>query len=85
MLPDLIKYAEYNNWGDPKATDGPNIIGYLNFKCKCIIDGKKECIRLAVQFQKGGNYNFFVKLQEDRLFFFFCRVAAALSFIVLSP
>lgn len=56
MLPELIKYAEYNNWGNPKETDGPNIIGYLNFKCKCMIDGKKENVRLAVQFQKGGKY-----------------------------
>ena len=56
VLPEIIKYAEYNNWGDPKPTDGPNIIGYLNFKCKCVIDGKKENIRLAVQFQKGGKY-----------------------------
>ena len=42
LLPELIKYAEYNNWGNPKPTDGPNIIGYLNFKCKCLIDGKKR-------------------------------------------
>ena len=40
VLPDIIKYAKYNNWGAPKPTDGPNIIGYLNFKCKCNIDGK---------------------------------------------
>ena len=66
MLPDLIKYAEYNNWGDPKATDGPNIIGYLNFKCKCIIDGKKECIRLAVQFQKGGKYYYNIEINKKK-------------------
>ena len=66
MLPDLIKYAEYNNWGNPKATDGPNIIGYLNFKCKCMIDGKKENIRLAVQFQKGGKYYYNIEINKKK-------------------
>ena len=62
ILPDIIKHALYNNWGDPKATDGPNIIGYLNFKCKCILDGKKENIRLAIQFQKGGKYYYNIEV-----------------------
>ena len=64
MLPELIRYAEYNNWGNPKPTDGPNIIGYLNFKCKCQIDGKKENIRLAVQFQKGGKYYYNIEINK---------------------
>lgn len=62
ILPDIIKHALYNNWGDRKATDGPNIIGYLNFKCKCILDGKKENIRLAIQFQKGGKYYYNIEV-----------------------
>ena len=62
VLPEIIKYAQYNNWGSPKATDGSNIIGYLNFKCKCLIDGKKENIRLAVQFQKGGKYYYNIEV-----------------------
>ena len=65
-LPEIIKYAEYNNWGNPKTTDGPNIIGYLNFKCKCIIDGKKENIRLAVQFQKGGKYYYNIEINKKK-------------------
>ena len=66
MLPELIKYAEYNNWGNPKETDGPNIIGYLNFKCKCMIDGKKENVRLAVQFQKGGKYYYNIEINKKK-------------------
>ena len=66
LLPDLIKYAEYNNWGKPKETDGPNIIGYLNFKCKCLIDGKKEHVRLAVQFQKGGKYYYNIEINKKK-------------------
>ena len=65
-LPEIIKYAKYNNWGPPKATDGPNIIGYLNFKCKCIIDGAKENIRLAVQFQKGGKYYYNIEVNMKK-------------------
>jgi hypothetical protein len=66
VLPEIIKYAEYNNWGNPKDTDGPNIIGYLNFKCKCVIDGKKENIRLAVQFQKGGKYYYNIEVNKKK-------------------
>lgn len=66
ILPEIIKYAQYNNWGSPKATDGPNIIGYLNFKCKCIIDGAKENIRLAVQFQKGGKYYYNIEVNMKK-------------------
>ncbi|MBQ0128359.1 MAG: hypothetical protein KBT57_00835 [bacterium] len=64
ILPDIIKYARYNNWGDAKQSDGPNIIGYLNFKCKCLIDGKKECVRMAVQFQKGGKYYYNIEVNK---------------------
>ncbi len=66
VLTDIIKYAQYNNWGNPKVTDGPNIIGYLNFKCKCIIDGKMENIRLAVQFQKGGKYYYNIEINKKK-------------------
>ena len=64
ILPDLIKYARYNNWGEAKQNDGPNILGYLNFKCKCLIDGRKECVRIAVQFQKGGKYYYNVEVNK---------------------
>ena len=66
VLPDIIRYAKYNNWGNPKPTDGPNIIGYLNFKCKCVIDGKTENIRLAVQFQKGGKYYYNIEINKKK-------------------
>ena len=66
ILPEIIKHAQYNNWGAPKSTDGPNIIGYLNFKCKCIIDGTKENIRLAVQFQKGGKYYYNIEVNMKK-------------------
>lgn len=66
VLPEIIKHAQYNNWGSPKSSDGPNIIGYLNFKCKFIIVGSKENIRLAVQFQKGGKYYYNIEVNMKK-------------------
>ncbi|MBQ4475291.1 MAG: hypothetical protein II935_03755 [Bacteroidales bacterium] len=64
ILPDIIANAKYNNWGNPKEEEGANIKGYMNFKCKVIIDGKTEHIRLAVQFQKGGKYYYNIEINK---------------------
>lgn len=64
ILPEIIKNAKYNNWGNPKPTDGQNVKGFLNFKCKCKIDGRLECIRIAVQFQKGGKYYYNIEVNK---------------------
>lgn len=64
ILPDIIRHATYNNFGSRKEDDPPTIIGYLNFKCKCTIDGKNECLRLAVQFQKGGKFYYNVEVNK---------------------
>lgn len=54
----------YNNFGEAKITDSPNVIGYLNFKCKCVIDGKTECLRIAVQMQKGGKFYYDIEVNK---------------------
>lgn len=64
VLPDLIKYAVYNNFGPAKTTDSKDVLGYLNFKVKCKIDGKIENIRLAVQFQKGGKFYYNIEVNK---------------------
>lgn len=64
ILPQIIEYAQYNNFGAAKDSDGANVLGYLNFKCKCKIDGVLENIRLAIQFQKGGK--FYYNLEINR-------------------
>lgn len=64
ILPEIIQNAKYNNWGDAKPTDGANVKGFLNFKCKCRIDGRLEVIRLAVQFQKGGKYYYNIEVNK---------------------
>ena len=64
ILPELLKYAVYNNFGPKKDSDSDGVIGYLNFKCKCTIDGKPEVVRLAVQFQKGGKYYYNIEVNK---------------------
>ncbi|WP_392420146.1 zincin-like metallopeptidase domain-containing protein [Capnocytophaga canis] len=55
-LEQLIKNSTYNNWGDRKPQDNPNILGYLNFKSKLIIDGEKKHLRIAVVLDKDRNF-----------------------------
>lgn len=63
-LPTIIKYAVYNNWGERKAKDSKDIIGYLNFKCKCIINGKKEDLRLAIRVQNDGKFYYNIEVNK---------------------
>ena len=62
ILPDLVKYALYNNFGSPKEKDSPDIIGYLNFKGRCILDGKVENVRIAIQFQKQAKFYYNIEV-----------------------
>ena len=62
ILPDLVRYALYNNFGNPKESDSPDIIGYLNFKGRCVIDGKTENVRIAVQFQKQAKFYYNIEV-----------------------
>ena len=62
ILPDLVKYALYNNYGSPKEKDSPDIIGYLNFKGRCILDGKVENVRIAIQFQKQAKFYYNIEV-----------------------
>lgn len=47
-LEELIKTSTYNNWGDRKPTDSPDVLCYLNFKSKITIDGIKRHVRISV-------------------------------------
>ncbi|MEG1499322.1 MAG: hypothetical protein RR393_07910 [Bacteroidales bacterium] len=55
-LLELLKNAEYSNFGSRKTKDTKDILGYLNFKVKCIIDGKKETLRIAVRMVKRSRF-----------------------------
>ncbi len=53
-LDGLIRRSTYNNWGERKKTDHPEIIGFLNFKSKLMIDGEKRHIRISIEIWRGG-------------------------------
>jgi hypothetical protein len=57
-LGSLIKNSTYNNWGDRKPSDSEEILGYLNFKSKITIDGKKRHVRIAISVDKDRNLKF---------------------------
>lgn len=57
-LDTLIKNSTYNNWGDRKTSDNEEILGYLNFKSKITIDGKKRHVRIAISVDKDRNMKF---------------------------
>ena len=57
-LDTLIKNSTYNNWGDRKTSDKEEILGYLNFKSKITIDGKKRHVRIAISVDKDRNMKF---------------------------
>lgn len=64
ILPNLIRCAKYNNFGKKKPTDAKNVIGYLNYKCKCKIDGKSECLRLAIRLQNDGKFYYNIEINK---------------------
>ena len=51
-LETIIKNSTYNNWGNRKVTDSEDILGYLNFKSKIVIDGEKKHVRVAIVLTK---------------------------------
>ncbi len=57
-LEDLIKESTYNNWGDRKTTDSPDVLGYLNFKSKLLIDGEKRHVRISIAIDRDRKAKF---------------------------
>jgi len=46
---DIIKKSTYNNWGKAKTTDSKDLLGYMNFKSKVVIDGEKRHVRISIE------------------------------------
>lgn len=64
ILPEILRYARYNNFGERKEKDPSSVIGYLNFACKCKIDGKIENLRVAVQFKNDGKFYYNIEINK---------------------
>lgn len=62
ILPELVKYALYNNFGKRKPDENEEIIGYLNFKGRCKLDGKIQNVRIAVQFQRSAKFYYNIEV-----------------------
>lgn len=62
ILPKLVKYALYNNFGQPKEKDSPEVIGYLNFKGRCNINGKPKISELPFSFKKQAKFYYNIEV-----------------------
>ena len=71
ILDEVLKCAVYTNWGDRKAEDPEDVIGYWNFKCKILVDGKLSHFLLNVQLCNvdKNRYSFHYSLDECRFGF----------------
>ncbi len=67
ILPELVSVAEYSNFGQRKETDNPEVLGFLNFKAKCLINGKTEHVRLSVQFCRRSRFFYNVEVNKIKL------------------
>ena len=64
ILPEIIKYALYNNFGKRKETDPEEVLGFLNFKGRCKLDREVENVRLAIQFQKSAKFYYNIEVNK---------------------
>lgn len=64
VLHILLEHAKYNNFGNRKRNESNDIIGYYNFKAYVLIDGKKECVRLAVRACTNGSFYYNVEVNK---------------------
>jgi hypothetical protein len=64
VLDKLIRYAEFTNWGEPKATDPSYVIGFLNFKAKVKIDGKLELVHLVIRVRNTGKFHYVMEVNQ---------------------
>ena len=53
-LPELMKVAEYTNFGGRKFRDEATVFGYANFKAKVRIDGHIEHVHIVVIVKANG-------------------------------
>ena len=56
ILKEIVKYAEYSNFGERKNSDPKEAVGYFNFKAKVFIDGQLEHVRVAIRIDTKGRF-----------------------------
>lgn len=58
VLDEMLKYAIHTNWGERKANDPENVIGYCNYKCKLLVDNNLCFFAINVQICKDGTFHY---------------------------
>ena len=56
LAADLLEVAEYLNFGPAKSTDAPNVLGYLNFKAKGLVNERAYVYKLNVLLRNDGKF-----------------------------
>jgi len=66
ILEQIIEQAKYNNFGERKESDKENVLGFLNFKGKAVIDNTLCHFRIAIKRKTDGNtfYNHTLNRQK---------------------
>ncbi len=56
IINEMIESAVYCNFKDADSDDPKDIIGYMNFKSKVIIEGLNHVFRISVRLSKEGKF-----------------------------
>ena len=64
VLDDLVRYAEFSNWGNRKDNDITSVIGYFNMKVMVKIDGILEHIHLVIQVKNNGKFHYTMEVNK---------------------
>jgi len=64
VLADLVRYAEFSNWGNRKENDLSSVIGYLNMKAKVKIDDILEHLHLVIQVKNNGKFHYTMEINK---------------------
>ncbi len=58
LLRELIKYAEFKNFGMPNENAGKTVLGFLNFEAKANIEGKNYKISINIRITTEGKFHY---------------------------
>ena len=56
VLKQMVENATYLNFKDRDSDDSKEILGYFNFSCKAIVEGKNQNFRIVIRLTKDGKF-----------------------------
>ncbi|WP_416437890.1 hypothetical protein [Phnomibacter sp. MR] len=57
-LISILKEMTFSSFGNKKQADSSDVLGYLNFQCKVIIDKKRESVKVAIRVKNDGTFHY---------------------------